>query len=123
MEIPKKINGGIFSNNLGTIKFVNDFDLKSYKRFYNITLPRKNIIRAFHGHLKEGKAVFVTSGSLLLCSVKIDHKVKPNKKNKVKKYITKVAVTQNNHNSQGICQWCHVTGKKYKCYILSQINP
>lgn len=81
------LKGGKFTNEKGTIKFVNGFNFKNVKRFYAIDLPKKNIIRAFHGHFKETKSVFVTSGSLLLCIVKLDHKTNPSRRTKVKKII------------------------------------
>lgn len=81
------LKGGKFTNEKGTIKFANEFDFKGIKRFYAIELPKRNLIRAFHGHFKESKSVFVTSGSLLLCVVKLDDKKNPSKKNKVKKII------------------------------------
>lgn len=81
------LKGGKFTNEKGTIKFANEFDFKGIKRFYAIELPKRNLIRAFHGHFKESKSVFVTSGSLLLCVVKLDDKKNPSKNNKVKKII------------------------------------
>jgi dTDP-4-dehydrorhamnose 3,5-epimerase len=83
----KIIKGGNFSNNLGTISFVNDFNFNGIKRFYSIYLPKKKIIRAFHGHFKEKKVVFVISGSILLCIVKINKNPNLSKKNKVRKII------------------------------------
>ena len=47
------------------------------------------MIRAFHGHLKESKAVFVISGSLLLCIAKLTNAENPSRKIKVKKIILK----------------------------------
>lgn len=87
MKSLKEIKGGSSTNKLGTISFVNDFNFNGIKRFYSINLPKKKIIRAFHGHFKEDKAVFVSKGKVLLCIVKLDDKSKPNKKNRVKKII------------------------------------
>ena len=84
---PKKIKGNKFTNDKGTIKFVNDFSLKRFKRFYQIDLPKAAIIRAFHGHMKESKAVFVISGSILLFIAKLTDKNIPSKKIKPKKII------------------------------------
>lgn len=81
--------GGKFTNEKGTIKFVNDFKLSKYKRFYAIEMPKKKIIRAFHGHIKESKAVYVASGSVLLNYVKLTDKINPSKKAKVNKIILK----------------------------------
>jgi dTDP-4-dehydrorhamnose 3,5-epimerase-like enzyme len=87
MKYNNSVTGGIHKDKRGVIRYVNDFDFKGIKRFYQIDLPRKNMIRAFHGHFKESKHVFVISGQLLLCVVKINDKITPSKKNKVKKII------------------------------------
>lgn len=81
----KFIKGGIFQDENGELRFANGFNFKKIKRFYHITLPRKKMIRAFHGHLEEAKSVFPLSGSLVLCVVKIDNKNTPSKESKVKK--------------------------------------
>lgn len=83
----KKIDGGLRKGNLGTIKYVNDFSFKKIKRFYQIDLPKKNIIRAFHGHLKETKYVYPVEGSTLLCAVKLTSAKNPSKKSHVYKFI------------------------------------
>ncbi len=84
---PRLIKGGKFENRKGIIKYVNGFSLSGFKRFYQIDLPRKNIIRAFHGHMKESKAVFVISGSIILCVVHLSDKTNPSRKAKPKKII------------------------------------
>lgn len=83
------IKGDIFSDHRGAIRFVNDFTFKNVKRFYQIDLPRKGMIRAFHGHMKESKAVFVISGTLLLSLAKLTDIKNPSRKIKVKKIILK----------------------------------
>lgn len=85
--LPKLIKGNKFINDKGTINFVNNFSLKSFKRFYQIDLPKTGIIRAFHGHMRENKAVFVISGSLLLCLVKLTDAKNPSRKTKIKKIV------------------------------------
>ena len=44
-------------------------------------------IRAFHGHMKEAKYVYVASGAILLCIVKLDRSDKPDKKANVKSFV------------------------------------
>lgn len=83
----KLINGGVFSDNKGTLRFVNNFTFKGVKRFYQIDINKKNIVRAFHGHMRESKTVFVISGSILLCLAKINDPKNPSKKIKIKKIV------------------------------------
>lgn len=80
-------SGDIYRDSRGEVKFVNDFDFRGVKRFYQIENTSTDIIRAFHGHKKEGKFVYVTLGSILFCAVYIVDFKKPCKKAVVQKYI------------------------------------
>lgn len=62
----KLLNGGVAVDDRGAVTFVNDFDFKDVKRFYMVQNHSKNFIRAWHGHKKEGKYVFVAKGTILL---------------------------------------------------------
>ena len=57
------LNGGVFVDDRGSIRFVNDFDFKGVKRFYQVENHERGFIRAWHGHKKEGKYVYVARGS------------------------------------------------------------
>lgn len=65
-------NGGIATDDRGSVRFVNDFDFKDVKRFYQVENHRQGFIRAWHGHKKEGKYVYVTSGTILVGVVSIE---------------------------------------------------
>lgn len=54
--------GGISEDGRGSVTYVNGFDFKDVKRFYVIKNKRMGMVRAWHGHKKEGKYVFVVSG-------------------------------------------------------------
>jgi len=60
------IKGNIAIDDRGSVKYVNDFDFKNVKRFYQIQNHRQGYIRAWHGHLKEGKYVYVIKGTALI---------------------------------------------------------
>lgn len=47
----------------GTLRFINDFNLAGIKRFYQVENHRVGFIRAWHGHKKERKYMYVASGS------------------------------------------------------------
>ena len=55
-----KKQGGLFSDDRGHLRFVNDFNFEGVKRFYQVENHSKNFIRAWHGHEKEGKYVYVS---------------------------------------------------------------
>jgi len=85
----KLITGEIFKDKRGNLKFINQFNLGEIKRFYQVENSNTKIIRAFHGHFKEAKFVWVVSGSILLCTVFLDHKKNPSKSGKVERFILK----------------------------------
>lgn len=66
------INGGISVDDRGSVRFVNDFNFEGVKRFYQVENHDNNFIRAWHGHEKEGKYVYVASGSILIGVVNIE---------------------------------------------------
>lgn len=82
-----KYRGDLAVDDRGVVRFVNDFDFKKVKRFYQIENFSRDTIRAFHGHKKEGKYVYVTEGSIILCAVKIDNFQKPLNSLKVERHI------------------------------------
>lgn len=84
---PWIIKGNIAKDERGNISFINDFDFKGVKRFYLIENSSLNVIRAFHGHLKEEKYVFVISGKALLCAVEMDDPKNPSKDKDVFRFV------------------------------------
>ena len=90
----KVIEGGKHTDKNGAIGFINDFSFDKIKRFYFIELPKKKMIRAFHGHMKESKAVFVIQGSIILNLARIDNPKKPDPKQLIKRIILTSKETQ-----------------------------
>jgi dTDP-4-dehydrorhamnose 3,5-epimerase len=68
----KILNGGISIDDRGSVRFVNDFNFDGVKRFYQVENHRCGFIRAWHGHKKEGKYVYVSSGSALIGTVNME---------------------------------------------------
>ena len=93
-NMPSIINGKLRSDERGVVKFINDFNFEGIKRFYLIENANTKIIRAFHGHMKEAKYVYVVSGSILLCTVFLDDSKNPSRENKIEKFILKADLTQ-----------------------------
>ena len=69
----KVLEGGVAVDDRGQLSFVNDFDFKDVKRFYMVENHDKGFIRAWHGHEKEGKYVFVPSGAILIGAVNLEN--------------------------------------------------
>lgn len=84
---PKLIKGGFAVDERGRVSFCNDFDFKNIKRFYVIENKSTDVIRAFHGHMKEEKYMLVICGRALLCAVQIDDIKNPSKNKKVHRFV------------------------------------
>ena len=63
--------GNIATDDRGSLRFVNDFNFDGVKRFYQVQNHSRNFIRAWHGHIKEAKYVYVVKGSILFGAVPI----------------------------------------------------
>jgi len=86
----KLIKGGCAVDDRGCLRFVNDFDFFGVKRFYQVENHDINFIRAWHGHKKEAKYVYVAKGSIIVGVVGIDKynsEVKNGKIEDVSKFI------------------------------------
>lgn len=83
----KKIEGDLNVDDRGQVRYVNNFDFKGVKRFYQVENHQVDVIRAFHGHLKEAKFVYVSKGSIILCAVPLDNVENPDKKTPVERFI------------------------------------
>jgi dTDP-4-dehydrorhamnose 3,5-epimerase len=72
MSLTKVINGGVSVDDRGSVRFVNDFNFEGVKRFYQVENHSRGFIRAWHGHKKEGKYVYVVNGSALVGVVNME---------------------------------------------------
>jgi dTDP-4-dehydrorhamnose 3,5-epimerase-like enzyme len=73
MSLTKLINGGVSVDDRGSVRFVNDFNFEGVKRFYQVENHSRGFIRAWHGHKKEGKYVYVVNGSALIGVVNMEN--------------------------------------------------
>jgi dTDP-4-dehydrorhamnose 3,5-epimerase-like enzyme len=93
-DSPLIIQGGIFDDYRGRLAFVNEFNFDDVKRFYTICNNSTDIVRAWQGHRIENKFFHVTSGSFVICIVKIDNWKNPAKDLPVEKFILSVNKSQ-----------------------------
>jgi len=68
----KIINGGVAIDDRGSVRFVNDFNFEGVKRFYQVQNQTAGFIRAWHGHNKEGKYVYVDKGTAIVGAVPME---------------------------------------------------
>lgn len=70
---PSTIKGHILEDERGKIRFINDFDLTSAKRFYLINNADNSIKRGWNGHKIESRWFSCISGSFTISIVEIKH--------------------------------------------------
>lgn len=92
MDTPKVIAGGISVDDRGSLRFVNDFNFAGVKRFYQVQNHRKGFIRAWHGHAKEDKYVYIAKGTALIGAVSFNPPL-DNVNNILGPSLTKVILT------------------------------
>lgn len=66
---PTFINGGDYKDERGIVQYVNDEHPGNYRRFYIITHPDTNFVRAWQGHKIEEKSFFVVKGCFMIAVV------------------------------------------------------
>lgn len=66
------IEGSTAIDDRGKLSFFNDFNFESVKRFYIVENHQKNFIRAWHGHKKEEKYVYVSRGVAIVVAINMD---------------------------------------------------
>lgn len=67
-SVPHLLVGGIANDARGSVGFVNSFHFDGVKRFYVIENAQVGLPRAWHGHHREEKHVFVAAGSAVICA-------------------------------------------------------
>ncbi len=83
---PLRIRGQLFEDARGYLTAINGFSFQKIKRFYQIQNRSTRTIRAFHGHWKEEKYMFVAQGSAHFCLVPLTNFQNPSRKSTVAQY-------------------------------------
>lgn len=84
---PTIIEGGLAVDDRGQLTFANGFGFENVKRFYMVENHSTDVIRAFHGHLKESKYAFVVSGSAIVAAVEMTDPKSPDKTKEVNRFV------------------------------------
>ncbi len=87
LKSPALLQGGTHIDSTGTLRFVNEFNFEQVKRFYQVKPKKKGDIRAFHGHMKETKYVYLIQGKALVCVVPISNSTNPAKNARVTSFV------------------------------------
>jgi dTDP-4-dehydrorhamnose 3,5-epimerase len=86
-QVPTIFQGNRATDDRGSLGFINGFDLSNFKRFYTVSNHTSNFVRAWHGHLKEAKAIIVLQGSALVCAVEMDDTNTPSVHNQIHRHV------------------------------------
>jgi dTDP-4-dehydrorhamnose 3,5-epimerase len=86
-KVPSVFQGNKIFDDRGSLGFINGFDVSEFKRFYLIENHSVNFIRAWHGHLKETKAIIMVKGEALVCAVELDSTTNPSKNSEVTRIV------------------------------------
>lgn len=87
MTEPTIVNGGIAVDDRGELVFANELLLNRFKRFYLIKNHAPQFVRAWHGHKKEGKGIFVLQGAAIVGAVEVDDWENPSTDLKVHRHV------------------------------------
>lgn len=77
------IKGNVFSDERGSVSFVNDFKFSGIERFYIIENSETHPVRAWQGHKLDCKNFYCIAGSFQISYVKVDDWINPSSSLKV----------------------------------------
>lgn len=77
------IKGNVFSDERGSVSFVNDFKFSGIERFYIIENSETHPVRAWQGHKLDCKNFYCIAGSFQISYVKVDDWIHPSSSLKV----------------------------------------
>ncbi|MBZ5526599.1 MAG: dTDP-4-dehydrorhamnose 3,5-epimerase family protein [Acidobacteriia bacterium] len=84
---PRLIAGGLAVDDRGQVSFVNGFGFEGVRRFYLVENFSTEVVRAFHGHMKEEKFVLVAAGSAIVAAVRMDDAARPDREMKPQRFV------------------------------------
>jgi dTDP-4-dehydrorhamnose 3,5-epimerase-like enzyme len=73
LKTPKLIPISVHRDERGELRYCNEFDLSSAKRFYSISFAKEEEVRAWQAHKIETKAIIPITGITKIVLVKIDN--------------------------------------------------
>lgn len=81
------IPGGIAVDDRGVLTFNNAFDMTEVKRFYHVANHQSGFVRAWHGHKRESKYIYVVKGAALIASVRVVDWENPDPDSPVERHV------------------------------------
>ena len=84
---PKLLEGQCSADDRGDLTFCNALDFRGIRRFYMVENHSTHVIRAWHGHMKESKVLFIVSGAAIVAAVKLDDAKNPGKDHPIHRFV------------------------------------
>jgi dTDP-4-dehydrorhamnose 3,5-epimerase-like enzyme len=84
---PRLIPGALSIDDRGQLTFVNDLKFEGIRRFYIVENFSTEVVRAFHGHLKEEKFVFPLAGSAIVAAIGMEAQSCPDASAKMHRFV------------------------------------
>lgn len=116
------IQGAKHKDDRGVLTYFNNFDLGTIKRFYILEHPDPDIIRAWQGHKKEQKWLYVLSGSFKIILIKPDNWQTPSENLQGQKYILTSEKNQILHVPSGYINGFKANESNSKLLVFSDAN-
>lgn len=91
MSQPLLLNGSIFNDERGSLKFFNDFKMEEVVRFYEISPANTETVRAWQAHKHEKKWFYCNSGSFIVNLIELDNFDHPSKDLIPDRFVLKAA--------------------------------
>ena len=121
-KITSLIQGGTHDDERGSIRFVNDFNMESVKRFYQITHHSTSTIRAWQGHKMEHKWFHCLEGLFEVFLIKVDSWTNPSQDLKPKRILLSASNSQVLHIPQGYANGFRALKNKSSLLVFSNFD-
>ena len=116
------IEGGTFTDERGSLSFVNNFLLDEIKRLYIIEHPETSVVRAWQGHQVEQKWFLVVKGSFKVVLVQPDDWGNPTKELPYSEYLLSTQNFGVLHIPGGFANGFKAVEKNSKMLIFSDFS-
>jgi dTDP-4-dehydrorhamnose 3,5-epimerase-like enzyme len=118
-EVPSIVKGGLAVDDRGQVSFANGFSFANIQRFYMVENFSTEVVRAFHGHVKEEKFVMVVSGAAIVAAVRLDNPSNPNRDVKPLRFVLSERQPQILHVPAGFANGFRVLELKTRILFFS----
>lgn len=122
LENPKIVEGGVHQDSRGILKYFNEFDLQSIKRFYISENKDVTTIKAWQAHKLECKWFYVIQGKFKIVLVKISDWKNPELNDNVEEFTIEANENKILYIPNGYATGFHALINDSKLMVFSDLN-